>query len=384
MADDIYVIETAAPIGPTFIIDDLSGDDWLTFSGVYNTETSVTLMFSYSGGMPTQASATYTTDAGRTGSLRINGVIENARGTNSDDWIIGNQVANILYGDQAADGPGGNDTLYGDEGDDIIYGGAGDDDISGAEDNDTLYGGAGDDIVSGGDGIDLIEGGAGADDLSGGSNLGDTVSYAASASAVTVDIHQGSTTIGKGAHAEGDQIYGFSDVIGSAFNDVITDVVKGTVAFDYNKNSFSGGDGDDTLSLGGGNDIGKGDAGADTLIGELGADTLTGGDDEDRFVFLVIEDSTVAAEGRDTITDFSRAEGDIIDLELIDANIGKGGDQDFRFIGDDGFSKKAGELRIKELDDGYLVLGNTDKDKTAEFAIFVDDVGKLKAGDFDL
>lgn len=384
MADDTYVIETSAPVGPTIIIEDTDGTDWFTFSGVYNRQTSVTLMASYSNGVPTEASATYWTDGGSSGSLRVKGIIENARGTNGSDWIIGNQVDNILYGDQDATGVGGNDILYGDEGDDTLYGGAGDDDLSGAEDNDTLYGGAGNDIVAGGAGIDFVEGGEGADDLSGGSDIGDTVSYASSSAGVTVEIDHSGTTLGKGGDAEGDEIYGFTDVLGSAFDDVITDIVKGTVSFDYNKNVFSGGAGNDTIVLGGGHDVGNGDEGDDTLIGELGADTLSGGTGSDTFVFLTIEDSTVAAAGRDTITDFSRAENDTIDLSAIDANLDKDGDQRFRFIEDDGFSRKAGELRIKEMDDGYMVFGNVDRDKKAEFSIFVEDVNSLKGGDFDL
>jgi serralysin len=156
------------------------------------------------------------------------------------------------------------------------------------------------------------------------------------------------------------------------------------LAFDYNKNHFFGGAGNDTLKLGGGNDIGNGDEGNDRLFGELGADILTGGANKDRFVFLAISDSTVAASGRDTITDFSRREKDIIDLELIDANGKKRGNQDFDFIGTDNFSRHAGELRIKASGDGYLIQGDTDGNKKADFAVFVDDFGKLKAGDFDL
>ena len=58
---------------------------------------------------------------------------------------------------------------------------------------------------------------------------------------VTVRITYGSATIGKGGDASGDLIGGFTDVIGSAHNDRITDTVSGTVAYGGNDNTFDGG-----------------------------------------------------------------------------------------------------------------------------------------------
>lgn len=94
-------------------------------------------------------------------------------------------------------------------------------------------------------------------------------------------------------------------------------------------NSFSGAAKDDLLiGLAGndrltglaGNDVLRGGTGADTLSGGAGRDVLTGGTGADRLtggtgpdVFVFVE----KAPSRDTITDFSRAEGDKIALDNI-------------------------------------------------------------------
>ena len=67
---------------------------------------------------------------------------------------------------------------------------------------------------------------------------------------------------------------------------------------------------------GAGNDVINGGSGDDTLFGGAGADTLTGGLGADSFVF------TDPADAGDTITDFSLAEGDWIDITALLATIG--------------------------------------------------------------
>ncbi|MCB1495295.1 MAG: calcium-binding protein, partial [Bauldia sp.] len=75
--------------------------------------------------------------------------------------------------------------------------------------------------------------------------------------------------------------------------------------------------------------------------------------------------------------DFNRKEGDIIDLSAIDAKPG-GGDNAFKYIGDDKFTKK-GQVSFKN---GKVKL-NTDNDAKAEAVLMVD-VHKMSASDFDL
>ena len=73
--------------------------------------------------------------------IAIGAVIEDAVGSDFNDTIDGNAVANLLQGLDGADilrGHDGNDTLDGGDGDDF------------------LYGGAGDDIVRGGNGYDIV------------------------------------------------------------------------------------------------------------------------------------------------------------------------------------------------------------------------------------
>ncbi|AIU68525.1 autotransporter adhesin [Vibrio coralliilyticus] len=81
------------------------------------------------------------------------------------------------------------------------------------------------------------------------------------------------------------------------------------------------GSGDDRIEGGAGNDTLIGGAGDDILDGGLGSDILTGGTGEDTFIWHEIDDGAT-----DTITDFSIAEGDQIDLrevlpELKQANV---------------------------------------------------------------
>ena len=388
MADNTYTIDLEAPTGPTVEVDDDgSGDDWLVFlqGSTFPQQTSITLQWSTSGGVATSASGSYFTDVeGTSGRLVVNGAIENARGSNSEDFITGNELANILYGDFSQTSAGGDDVLSAASGNDTVYGGAGADTIGGGDDKDLLYGNAGSDAINGNAGIDTIIGGAGADTLSGGADIGDTVSYAGSAAGVTVKLTFGAATIGKGGDAQGDSLTGFTDIIGSAQADILTDTNAGAVGFDFNKNEFFGGGGDDKLNLGGGNDTGSGGAGRDDLYGGQGADLLTGGAAGDTFLYKRVEDSTVAASGRDTIVDFSRGQGDEIDLGVIDANEDRARNQDFDFIGASVFTRQAGELRLVASGGGFFVQGDTDGDKKADFSIFVDDIANLRAGDFAL
>jgi len=212
-----------------------------------------------------------------------------------NDLIFGGNGNDIIIGDR------GNDRLYGDAGDDniqdqagnnVISGGTGNDLLSAQSGNDRIYGGEGNDRISGGDGSNALYGDAGNDSLSGGANM---------------DVLLGGT---------GDDF-----LAGFAGNDVLyggdgTDLLQGLNGADRSY----GGAGDDTLDESvqddaandklygeAGNDILRGGGGADRLFGGTGADTLTGGASRDYFTF------TTAPDG-DTITDFTRTEGDKIYL----------------------------------------------------------------------
>jgi len=96
--------------------------------------------------------------------------------------------------------------------------------------------------------------------------LPDTADYAASPAAVTIDLRD---DIATGGDAEGDDLTGIINVIGSAFAD--------TLLGDWFANTLGGEAGDDLLDGRSGADVLRGGAGTDTLLGGEGADSLDGG-----------------------------------------------------------------------------------------------------------
>jgi serralysin len=147
--------------------------------------------------------------------------------------------------------------------------------------------------------------------------------------------------------------------------------------------------GADIMFGGGGADVLYGGAGNDTLSGGAGKDELTGNLDADNFRFINFTDSAAGSQ-RDVILDFSRFQGDKIDLSHIDANTGAGGNQAFEFIGTAAFTGNAsdalkrGELRITDLGDSLIVRGDINGDRIADFSIEVVFGGTLKGSDFIL
>ncbi|WP_426959922.1 hypothetical protein [Muricoccus radiodurans] len=157
--------------------------------------------------------------------------------------------------------------------------------------------GTGSDTLDGGAGNDTLMGGAGADSLIGGSDR-DAASYYFSSAAVRVSLVDG---LGAGGEATGDTLVGIEHLVGSAFDDVLLGDAGGNI-----------------LNAGAGDDFLRGGAGVDTLdggAGRGGADVLVGGAGTDRFVFATFGDSTPGL-GVDLIADFSRAEGDVVDLTV--------------------------------------------------------------------
>ncbi|WP_156424974.1 calcium-binding protein [Novosphingobium fuchskuhlense] len=219
----------------------------------------------------------------------------------------------------------GANTLIGDSSGNQLTGGDLADTLHGKDGADTLNSGAGDDTISGGDGIDTISGDIGNDILNG--DGGD----------------------------------GNDSLTGSFGNDMLNGDV-----------------GDDTLDGSNGNDTLSGGAGLDILVGGLGDDTMTGGTGADIFRFSV-------AQGiKDMITDFSRTQGDKIDLSAIDANTVLAGDQAFTFINKQLFHGVAGELRFTTASGVTAISGDTDGDGVADFTINLLNFATPVAADFVL
>ncbi len=148
-----------------------------------------------------------------------------------DDSLFGAEGADTLRGndgDDIAEGGAGNDLLMGGNDDDLLLGGAGDDSLDGGADRDKLAGGLGRDTLFGGMGDDQLFGGVGGDSLDGGRND--------------------------------------DSVVGGAGGDML----RGNTGND----ALWGGDGNDTLEGGDGNDVLAGGFGADRLYGGRGNDTL--------------------------------------------------------------------------------------------------------------
>ena len=142
--------------------------------------------------------------------------------------------------------------------------------------------------------------------------------------------------------------------------------------------------GNDVINGGNGPDVLFGFGRNDKIAGGRGPDQLFGGAGADTFIFKSTKDSTVDPSGRDKIYDFSRAQKDKIDLHLIDANSKLSGDQKFKFIGDDDFHKKAGELRYEKKGGDTLIHGDVNGDGKADFSIALEQYLNLKATDFIL
>lgn len=140
---------------------------------------------------------------------------------------------------------------------------------------------------------------------------------------------------------------------------------------------LAGAGGNDRLLGGAGADTLDGGAGRDRLPGGAGADVLTGGAGADRFVF------TKAADLRgETLTDFTPAQGDKIDLSRVDADSTTKGMQDFSFLGADAFTGTAGELRAVVTGGETRLLADLDGDGTADLRLILTGEVTLHATDF--
>jgi Ca2+-binding RTX toxin-like protein len=397
MPDSIYVLDLQVIGAMLVTVNDFSGRDSIVVDGVYDKTVEISLGWASLSGKATSAGAAYFGHDGLWHRLVVNGLVEDACGSNGQDNIFGNEFANWLCGDQATTGPGGDDTLHGGDGDDTVSGGAGDDRMFGDADNDQLFGNNGADTIIGGAGDDTVTGGAGADVLSGGGSASDTLSYQTSPSGIQMKLTFGTSTTGKGGDAARDIVDGFRHVIGSEFGDTITDTVRQDLGSGNNANAFWGNRGNDKLYLGGGNDTGYGDEGNDLVMGHFGDDMLFGGSNKDRLVGGFGQDSLSGGTGADqflfksagestadlpdVITDFIAAEGDKIDLRAIDASSLLRGNQTFNLIDND-FGRNAGELRLVTSGDDLVVQGDVNGDAVADFAILLRNITTLTASDF--
>ena len=262
-------------------------------------------------------------------------------------------------------------TLNGDAGSDTLTGGASADTLNGGSGSDTLDGKGGSDVMVGGTGDDsyVID------------NAGDVVTELANQG---TDIVRSSVNWTLGANIEN------LDLTGSAVKGVGNDL-DNTINGNSGNNSLEGGagadflvggDGDDQIFGGAGDDRLTGNNGVDILVGGAGADRFSGGAGADTFVFQALGD-LAGNSGYDVINDFTRADGDRIDLRMLDADSVHAGDQAFTWIGNSAFSHTASELRYDVRGGDLFVTGDLNGDGAADFGLLVHTTSLL-AQDFFL
>ncbi len=308
---------------------------------------------------------------------------------NSYDYAITSVDANVAAG-ATLTVVGGNLR----PGEDIVFNGAAETDgrfrIFAGQGTDQLTGGAGSDgFFFGADanltGADRINGGAGTDSIAlRGNYVGATAVLFQDASFSSVEV----LTFLSGHTNE------FGGVINSNGFDYDVALANGTIAAGSRLDVIAGnlranesvridarGELDGTVRIigGAGDDIMFGGAGNDILSGGLGADALDGSGGSDSYVYRATAESTATA--RDTI---AFGTGDRIDLSLIDAVAGTSGNEAFSFIGAGAFTNVAGQLRVGQSGNQWIVEGDANGDGVADLVIAVAAGAPLTVGDFIL
>lgn len=352
-------------------------------------------------------------------------------GSAGADVVIGGDGQNMMEGGDGNDrltGGAEQDTLDGGSGSDILSGGDYRDYLTGGLGADRLYGGAGDDfyyvdeaadyvveladsgydqvfstanyrlrngverleltgegaingvgnglanVVVGNDAANILDGAGGADAMVGGAgndiyivdNVGDDVVESGPEEDLDIVRSSVSYSIAWDAHVESLVLTGARAA--RATGNFWDNRLVGNVA----ANVLLGDDGQDSLVGGGGNDV---------LDGGRLPDTLSGGEGADRFTFGF--GYPTGRQLADVILDFSRGEGDLIDLRQIDADQNSVDiNQAFRFVGTDAFSRRAGELRYEISGNSTWLEGDLDGNGDADFSVRLVGAHDLVATDF--
>ncbi len=231
--------------------------------------------------------------------------IENAIGSDGQDWIVGSTGDNHISGGAGNDmieGKGGADVLDGGDGNDLLatgwpFGAASSGSLMiGGDGNDTLQSGNSNDTMLGGTGNDLLEVSNYTTDrvVDGGADV-DTLAFSTTgavfSTGVSVDLGKATQTVAPGVVLT---LSNVENILGTQ----LADSFHG----DSGANRLSGDQGDDWLYGAAGDDVLLGGDGADELRGGAGQDLLNGGVGADTFVFATDES---LASAPDTIADFT-------------------------------------------------------------------------------
>jgi Ca2+-binding RTX toxin-like protein len=283
--------------------------------------------------------------------------LENLTLTGSAIVGFGNELGNVIHGN------GSDNWLYGEAGIDHLHGGGGEDHLFGGLDGDWLYGEAGNDTMAGGSGDDHYFVTDAGDVVVENPDAGDDWVYSSVNGTTALSANVERLVLVEGA--------GHINGTGNELENIM--------AGNSQDNIFNGRGGRDIMDGGAGHDYLIGEAGNDILIGGRGQDDLSGGGDLDTFLYYEFQESLVGSEDR--ILDFSRADGDRLDLSRIDANAIGGTDNDaFSFIDGAAFSGAAGQLRFA----GGYVEADVNGDALADLRIEMGGVTTMYATDFVL
>jgi Ca2+-binding RTX toxin-like protein len=191
--------------------------------------------------------------------------------------------------------------------------------------------------------------------------------------------------IAQGGYAEGDSFYSIENLSGTSHaDDLWGDIHDNVIQGHGGNDTLKGFGGEDTLYGGSGNDVLHGGSGDDTLFGASGNDTLYGGEGyadwleggigADLFVWSNAQETGWSASTADIVADFNHAQGDLLDVSGIDADLSAAGNQAFTFIANAAFSGNPGEIRYSYVDGDTLIEMQTGTTPDADVVIRLDGI----------
>ena len=245
---------------------------------------------------------------------------------------------------------------------DVIRGGNGDDALFGLNGADSLFGGNGNDKLFGGPGGDKLTGGTGDDQYF--IDTGDKITESVNAG---YDWVNSVVSYKLAVNVEALSLYGSASLTGTG------NALGNTIYGNGFGCTLSGLDGADYL---------VGGAGVDKITGGTGGDLIYGQAGADRFLFNTTADFGTGA-GLDAIGDFSQADGDRIDLRLIDPDAVAAGNQAFTFVGTAAFTTNSKfQLRYEVQGSDVQVEIDLNHDQTADITFLLYGVSSLVKADF--
>ena len=308
--DDVASTSFNSPVVVPVLANDFDfdGDDLdviaaTSANGSVEINSDGTITFTPNNGFAGAAEVDYTVSDGNGGTDTAT-VFITVEGPGLDGIVEGTGASDLIDEDYTGDPEGdvvdGGDNIYSDDpakvdddiieaggGNDTVLAGAGNDDVFAGTGDDSVRGGSGNDTLRGEDGEDTLVGGAGEDSVDGGGDA-DVILTGDGSDAVTAGAGDDFVFTGNGDFWPD---RGFP-------NDDGTPEPGFPLGYpadpdpDNDRDSVSGGDGNDTILTG---------DDADTISGGAGSDVIFGGVDDDEIAGHADADLIVGGEGNDQI-----------------------------------------------------------------------------------